>query len=158
MIKNCPVTLDAITNTCAIFAPNLPSLQGKTVQKTPAPVVSKYVSVPSEVVEQNIIVMLVADVVFLDGAAFLLSVSGQIKFTMAEHVATHTAKSLSKHLTQFIQVYARARFTVHTILMDGEFAKVSNELPSLVWNTNAAKEHVSNVEQLFAQSKNNPGE
>jgi hypothetical protein len=51
MIKNCPVTPDAITNARAIFDPNLPSLRGKTVWKTPAPVVSDYVLVPKEVVE-----------------------------------------------------------------------------------------------------------
>jgi hypothetical protein len=99
MIKHCPVTPNAITNPHTIFGLNLPSLQGKTVQKTLAPVVSEYVSVPREVVEWNKIVTLAADVFFVDGTAFLLSVSRQIKFITAEYIATHTAKSLSKHLT-----------------------------------------------------------
>ncbi len=99
MIQNCPVTPDAITNARTIFDPNLPSLGGKTVRQTPAPVVSEYVSVPREIVEWNKIVTLVADVFFVDGIAFLLSLSRQIKFITVEHVATHTAKSLSKHLT-----------------------------------------------------------
>ncbi len=62
MIKNCPVTLDAIINTGVIFGLDLPSLPGKTVQKTPAPVVGEYVSAPREVVERNKIVTLAADV------------------------------------------------------------------------------------------------
>jgi hypothetical protein len=53
MIQNCPVTPDLITNARTIFGPNLPSLQGKTVWQTPAMVVSEYVSVPREIVEQN---------------------------------------------------------------------------------------------------------
>jgi hypothetical protein len=106
MIKNCPVTPDAITNACIIFGPDLPSLQGKTVQRTPAQVVIEYVSVPKEVVEWNKIVTLAADVFFVDGMAFLLSVLRQIKFITVEHVATRTAKSLSKHLTRVVQVYA----------------------------------------------------
>ncbi len=89
---------------------------------------------------------LAADVFFVDKTAFLLSVSRQIKFITAEYVATHTAKSLSKHLTQVVQVYAQAGFAVRTILMDGEFEKVKDELPSLICNTTAAKEHVSNAE------------
>jgi hypothetical protein len=50
MIQNSPVTPAAIANVCAIFGPDLPSLRGKTVQRTPAPVVSEYVLVPKEVV------------------------------------------------------------------------------------------------------------
>ena len=85
----------------------------------------------------------------VDGTAFLLSVLRQIKFITAEHVATHTAKSLSKHLTRVIQVHARAGFIVCTILMGGEFEKVKDELPSLICNTTAAKENVSSAEQTI---------
>ncbi len=46
MTKNCPVTPDAITNARVIFGPDLPILWGKTVQRTPVPVVSEYVLVP----------------------------------------------------------------------------------------------------------------
>jgi hypothetical protein len=67
MIKNCPVTPDAITNACIIFGPHLPS-HG---ERTPAPVVSEYVLVPREAVERNKIVTLAADVFFVDGTAFL---------------------------------------------------------------------------------------
>ncbi len=53
--------------------------------------------------ERNKIVTLAADVFFVDGMAFLLSMSRQIKFITAKHVATCMAKSLSKHLTQVVQ-------------------------------------------------------
>jgi len=45
-------------------------------------------------------VTLAANVFFVDGIAFLLRVSRNIKFIMAEHVATLTAKSLSKRFTR----------------------------------------------------------
>ncbi len=77
-----------------------------------------YVAVPKGVIEKNKTVTLAADVFFVDGIAFLLMVSRNIKFITAKHVATHTAKSLSKHLDRIIQVYMRAGFNVHTILMD----------------------------------------
>jgi hypothetical protein len=135
------------------LAPNLPSLRGKTVQKTLAPVVSEYVLVPSEVVEWNKIVMLAADVFFVDGAVFLLSVSRQIKFITVEYVATRMAKSPSKHLIQVVQVYMQAGFTVRTILMDGEFEKIKDNLPSLICNTTVAKEHMSDAEQTICTIK-----
>ncbi len=50
-------------------------------------------------------------------------------------------------------MYPQAGFTVHTILMDGEFEKVKDELPSLICNMTAAKEHVSNAEQTIRTIK-----
>ncbi len=47
---------------------------------------SEYVLVPREVVEWNKIVTLAADVFFVDGTSFLLSMSRQIKFITADYV------------------------------------------------------------------------
>jgi hypothetical protein len=105
IITNCPVTTTAITNARSIFGQDLASIRGKTVQRAPAPVVGDYVAVPKGVIERKKTVTLVADVFFMDGIAFLLTVSRNIKFTTVEHVANHTAKSLSKHLDCVIQVY-----------------------------------------------------
>ncbi len=40
-------------------------------------------------------------------------------------------------------MYRRAGFSVHTILIDGEFKKVEAEMPNLACDMTAAKEHVS---------------
>ena len=84
MIQNCPGIPSAITNARTIFGSILPSLRGKTVQRTLAPVVSEYVLVPKKVVDRNKVETLAADVIFVDGTAFLLSVSRQIKFITEE--------------------------------------------------------------------------
>jgi hypothetical protein len=104
-------------------------------------------------VEQNKPVTLAADVFFVDGTNFLLTLLRQIKFIMVEYVAVCTAKSLRKNSEQVVQVYARAGFNVHTVLMSGEFQKVKNELPLLVCNTAAAKEHVSKAEHSICTIK-----
>ncbi len=49
--------------------------------------VANYVAVPRLLVEANLIVTLAADVFFLDGTAFLLTVSSRIKFVTAERVS-----------------------------------------------------------------------
>ncbi len=146
MITNCPMTTTAITNAQNIFGKDLASVRGKTVQWAPVLVVGDYVAVPKGVIERNKTVTLAADVFFVDGIIFLLMVSRNIKFITVEHVATHVAKSLSNYLDRVIQVYTGAGFSVHTILMDGEFKKVKNELPLVVGNTTATKEHVSKAE------------
>jgi hypothetical protein len=131
MIQNCPLTSKDITNRCAIFGPDLASIRGKTVQRTPALVMVDYVNVPRSVVETNRIVTMVADVFFGDGMAFLIMVFWCIQFIMAEHLQIRMATSLCKHLEQVGQVYARAGFVVRTILMDGEFEKVETCTPNV---------------------------
>ncbi len=119
------------------------------MQWTPAPVVADYVSVPRLLVEQNGIVTMAADAFFVDGMAFLVTLSRWIKFITVEHVPVQTAISLSKHITRILQVYERAGFRVRTILMDGEFEKVQDLIPRLECNTTAAEEHVSKAERTI---------
>ena len=124
-------------------------MRGKTVRRTPAPVVADYVAVPRELVAANRTVTLAADVFFVDGTAFLLTVSRRIKFVTAEHIPVRTALSLSKHMVRVLEVYGRAGFRVRSILMDGEFKKLKPLMPSVECNTTAAKEHVSEAERTI---------
>ncbi len=105
MIKNCLITPTNITNARDMFGPDLSSIQGKTVRCTPAPVVADYVAAPSSFVEQNKIITMAADLFFVDGTAFLLTLSRNIKFVMVEHVPVQTAKVLVKHMECVLQVY-----------------------------------------------------
>ena len=75
IIPECPITSTDITNARAIFGPDLPSVQGKMVWTTPAPVVADYVAVPQNLVDANKAIMLAADVFFVDGTTFLLTVA-----------------------------------------------------------------------------------
>ncbi len=83
LIPNCPVTYDAITNAQKTFGPDLASIRGKPVQRTPEPVVADYVAIPCPVIEQNRIATMAADVFFMDGTAFLITMSRRIKFVTA---------------------------------------------------------------------------
>ena len=129
LISNCPINLKNITNSRGIHGPAVASVRGKTVQRAPAPVVMDYVEVPRSLVEQNEIVTLEADVFFVDGTGFLMTVLQTIKFITVEHVPVRTAKSLAKHIDQVVHVYARPGFSVRTILMDGEFEKTKDLVP-----------------------------
>jgi hypothetical protein len=147
LISNCPITVNDITNSRAIHGPALASVRGKTVQRAAEPVVTDYVDVPRSLVQQHKLVTLAADVFFVDGTAFLMTISRRIKFITSEYVPGRTAKSLAKHIDRVVNVYARAGFTVRTILMDGEFEKIKDFVPRLECNTTAAKEHVSEAER-----------
>jgi hypothetical protein len=84
----------------------------------PEPVVADYVAIPRPVIEQNRVVTMAADVFFVDGMAFLITMSRRIKFVTVDHMPVRTAASLSKHLNRVIQVYQRAGFLVRTVFMD----------------------------------------
>ena len=153
MIENCPISTSDMSNARVIFGPDLPSVRGKTVRRTPAPVVAEYVSVPQSLVETNRIITLAADVFSVDGTPFLLTVAWRLKFVTAEHVPVRTATNLSKHMTRVLEVYKKAGFIVRTILMDGEFEKIRPLLPTVECNTTAAKEHVSKAERTIRTIK-----
>jgi hypothetical protein len=121
MIKNCSITPSDIANAKEIFGPALVSVRGKTVRRTPAPVVRDYVAVPRSLVEQNRIITMAAEVFFVDGTAFLITLSINVKFITAEHTPVRTAKALVKHIERVLQVYRCAGFIVRTVLMDGDF-------------------------------------
>ncbi len=54
---------------------------------TPAPVMADYVEVPPLLVQNNKVVTIAADVFFVNGTTFLITVSWRIKFVMAEHLS-----------------------------------------------------------------------
>ena len=118
----------------------------KTTRSETEPVVEKYVAIPRDFVVRNKMITLLADVFFVNGIAFLLSLSHGIKFMTIEHTPSCIVKQLTTHLKRFLRVYHHAGFTVRYILMDSESEKVKNELPPIVCNTTAAKDNVAETE------------
>jgi hypothetical protein len=75
MIKNCPFSLSDVTNAKVMYRPDIPRTRGATVRRRPATVVMDYLAVSRLLVEANKVIMLAVDVLFVDGTAFLLTVS-----------------------------------------------------------------------------------
>ena len=90
--KNCPVTVQDITNSRAIFGPDLQRLQGRSTRKKPKRVAPEYMGIPRAIYERYKYVTLTADVMFVNGIAFLVSLSRGIMFYMAETVPNRKAK------------------------------------------------------------------
>ena len=90
---------------------------------------------------------------FVDGIALILTVEIKLKFVTVEHTTVRTAKSLVKHIKRVPQVYNIAGFTVRYVMVDGEFEKVKELLPTIVCNTTATKEHVAEAERKIREVK-----
>jgi hypothetical protein len=75
LIAKCPVNTTNISNAHVIFGLDLASIKGKTACRTRAPVVADYVAVPCSLVDNNKVITMAGDVFFVDGMAFLLTMS-----------------------------------------------------------------------------------
>ena len=80
-----------------MFGPNPTGIRVNTVRKNPDRVVLDYVAVSKDFIKLHKFVTLVADVVFVNGAPFLIIMASGIQFLTVEHIPTCTAKQLSKY-------------------------------------------------------------
>ena len=92
-------------------------------------------------------VTLVADVVFVNGILLLITLSRKINLVTIKHAPTPTSSSLASLLLWVIQLYIHTGFRPHTVLMDMEFDKVKDKLPTIIINTTAARENVAEIKQ-----------
>ena len=73
MIQNFPITDSDVTNVHTIFGSNLSCTRGKTVWQNLDRMMMDYVAVPKDFLKIHNFVTLVADVIFLNVAPFLIT-------------------------------------------------------------------------------------
>jgi hypothetical protein len=131
-----------------MYGPDLVLIRGKMVWQKHKRVVTDYVEIPRQFLSVHGHVTLVEDVMFVNSIPFLVLASHSINLITIEHAPPpQTASSLGALLLCIVQVYAKAGFTVSTIIMNYEFEKVRDHVPSVNINTTAASEHVGEIEQ-----------
>ncbi len=69
-----------------------------------------YVEIPRDFVDMHKYVTLVADVMFVNGLPFLVTLSRGISLVTVEYLPSRTAKRLALTLERVIKVYIRERF------------------------------------------------
>ncbi len=74
-IKNCPIKPKHITNACSIFGPSIAGVRGKTVRRKPEQVEAEPGCIPDDFHRLHWFVMITADVMFVNGIAFLTMLS-----------------------------------------------------------------------------------
>ena len=102
-----------ISNARKIFGPSLPCRKGKWVRGKSTRVSSKYVSIPANLISANKYVTLVADVMFVSGLPFFITMSRGIWFVTVQYVPCRTAPELSNAFKQTLNVYKRAGLSVN---------------------------------------------
>jgi hypothetical protein len=117
------------------------------MRQPPEAVRTDYVQLPRFILERYRVVVLTADVMFVNKVPFLVSQSRRLNLITCKFL--RTAKSLTSKIDLIRHLYAGGRFMVDTILMDNEFEKLRPLVPGININTTAAKEHVPEIERRF---------
>ena len=141
-------------NSKQFFGPSRAIVRGKTVRVVPDRVDPEYITIPKDFILLHKKIVLVADVMFVNSVAFLVTMSRKIKFLMVEHLRSRSAKQLVHSLKNVIGLYVRNNQHVSTILTDTEFTSVIDPiLGKTVVNNTAAREHVAEIERSIRTVK-----
>ena len=158
-IKNCPVTADDCRRAVIIYGPSLQRTRGATVSHNPKRIVPESILVPY--LERK--VHLGIDLMYVEGEAFLLSVSADLDMSIVSHIGTvgspgvRSGSNILKHLRAHLSKYGSHNFQVVSIHTDGEggiqtIVPYLQELHVEVDQT-AAGDHVAHVERKIRTIK-----
>lgn len=147
-LHNCNVSLNDVTNALAIYGQSRAVLRGGSTRRKPRVINTGYdIEIPRDFFKLHRFVTLAADVMFVNEIPFLTSVSLDIGFLTAEFLPSRRAENLGKSLTKIIQFYAKGGFIVRVVLVDNEFAPLTDILPLVEVDATAAGEHVALIER-----------
>ena len=149
LFSNCKINAADIQRARKIFGPSVECIKGKATRRKPRRVEYEAVTLPPCIVERFQNTLLLADVMFVCGLPFLVTMSRGLKFVTAQYVPRRTAPELGNSLKSVLQLYKRANINIALVLMDGEFEKIKDhkvaEMVEL--NTTAKNEHVGEIER-----------
>ncbi|KAI2498800.1 Reverse transcriptase (RNA-dependent DNA polymerase) [Fragilaria crotonensis] len=134
-----------------IFGPEVGSLMGKTIRKTPKAVQATYTNIPATIMSRYRKVTLAGDIMFVNKLPFFVTISRNIRFSTSEFLTNRKSETIFKAITHVHQTYAKRGFHIEVILMDGEFDKdgLVGDVAELGITINcvAAEEHVPEIER-----------
>ncbi len=122
LLPNNPVTERDIKSAEAIYGQDVGSIKGKTVRRSPNAVAPKdRVQLPPSSMERYKDVTIAVDIMYINGLAFLTSISRDLKFGTIECIANRKTATIMAGLASIKKTYGGGGFNVTLGLVDGEF-------------------------------------
>jgi hypothetical protein len=144
-IKNCPIKPAYITNALTIFGLSIAGVRGKTVRLKLEQVEAELGHIPDNVNCLHRFVVMTANMMFVNGIAFLTTLSRKLRLATVEQLPLRTVTQLSNSSMKIVRLYACTGFIVHIIMMDQEFDKVKDTCKMVELNTTVAHKHVGEI-------------
>jgi hypothetical protein len=125
-INNCPIKPAHIANARTIFGPSAAGVRRKTNRHKPKQVEAEPGRIPDDFHCLHKFVVLSANVMFLNGIAFLIPLSQKLWLATNKQLPARRGTQLSNSLTKIVRLHARTGFIIRIIMMDQEFDKVKD--------------------------------
>lgn len=148
-LSKCCINSQDVKNPRKIFGPDVVPLKGKTVRRKEAHVELISRPIPADLMQRNLEVTVCFDVMYLNGIAFLISISRALKFCTAEALENRKGDTLLTGIKRIKMIYARRGFLANRALGDNEFSHLETGLSGMgmALNTVARDKHVPEVER-----------
>jgi hypothetical protein len=104
LLTNCPVTVRDVDNANQFFGPDVANLRGKMTKTKPDRVQVEYVQIPWDFVQLHKYVMLVVDIMFVNGLSFLVTSLRGLSLVTIEHLPSRTTKRLVHTLERVFRI------------------------------------------------------
>ena len=117
LIRNCPIMVDDAKCASIIYGPDLAAIKGKTTQSAAAPHVPTFqaIPIPAHIATHHRNLTLCMDFFFMQGMAFLHSISRKISFRTVAQVPTQSKATILRETQSVIHLYHARGLTVCNI-------------------------------------------
>lgn len=150
MIRNCPITVDDVSNSIKIYGRDVYALRGNSVRRRPVPVSDFIAPVPKHILEAQKRVTLCVDVFYFDKITVLITTAKRLNFTTVEVINNEDVENtLFPGISKVITAYRSRGFRVVMVEADRQFAPMKNSLLAmgLVLNCCSVGEHIPVIER-----------
>jgi len=156
LIHNCSITSADAKRAHHIFGPDAAYLQGKTKRSRPnAAQLPPLLPVPIDIMQLHRNIHLCIDIFFINGVAFIHSISKHIQFRTIEPLQTVNYKALLNATNTIFNFYNARGFNIEYLHADHQFDCLRESIRPTVLYISAAGEHVPEVERSIQTIESN---
>ena len=153
-LKNCPVTIEDAKRAFYIFGPSASAVRGTTTRKKPLHIPEYHpISLPPELLEMLKNIQLNVDIFFVQGRAYLHTISSDIQLRTNEQLPDQYKPTVIAAVQKVLQLYKLRGFDIVRLNADGQFRYLIEALLDINVNIVGHDEHVGEVERSIRTTK-----